>query len=114
MTPEQQIIRDAYKRLVKSLTLQDYADPAKLEGFRILLSVITYLNRYAVEALPETDLCHHARFDIYVDGQYVESAGNLASFAAKAVSFYRKRNPKKTVNWNATRCAVVYCTQEVK
>ena len=62
--------------------------------------------------LPETDLCHHARFDVYLNGQYIESCGNKASFAARAITFYRNKSKSNVVTWNATKCALVYCTQK--
>lgn len=34
-----------------------------------------------LEIFPDRDLCHHAEFRIYVDDQYVESAGSKAAFA---------------------------------
>lgn len=63
----------------------------------------------SAKTLPEADLCHHARFDVYINGQYVESAGNKAASAAKAIQFYRNKSKSNVVTWNATRCVLVYC-----
>src|SRR5438093_2035419 len=38
-----------------------------------------------------TDLCHHALYEIYVNGQYVESVGNLGGNAQRALDFYRRK-----------------------
>lgn len=65
-----------------------------------------------MKTLPDTDLCHHARFDVYLNGQYVESCGSKASFAARAIQRYRNKSKSNVVTWNATRCALVYCTEK--
>ena len=40
------------------------------------------------------DLCHHAEYRIYVNGQYVESAGNLGNNAQHVLDFWRRRRGK--------------------
>src|SRR6266571_2062458 len=37
------------------------------------------------------DLCHHAEYRIYVDGQYAESAGNLGSNAQHVLESWKRR-----------------------
>jgi hypothetical protein len=43
------------------------------------------------------DLCHHAEYRIYVDGQYVESVGNVGSNAQHALEFWKGRRRKQKV-----------------
>jgi len=59
-------------------------------------------------ALP--DLCHHADYHVYVNGQYVESAGSLGQSAQRALDFWQRRKRRQTVEARAGRCAVPGCT----
>ena len=43
------------------------------------------------------DLCHHAEYRIYVNGQYVENAGNVGSNAQRVFEFYQRRQRGKAV-----------------
>ena len=70
------------------------------EGLRAL--------RVPSEGLP--DLCHHAEYRIYVDGQYVESIGNVGRNAARALEFYRRKRRKQTVEIKIQRCRMPACT----
>ena len=56
------------------------------------------------------DLCHHAHYNVYVDGQYVESAGSLGASAKRVVDFWQRKRRGKTVEARAGRCAVPGCT----
>ena len=42
------------------------------------------------------DLCHHAEYRIYVNGQYVESAGNLGRNAQHVLDFWQRRRRGKS------------------
>ena len=55
------------------------------------------------------DLCHHAEYRIYVNGQYVESAGNLGRNAAHVLAFWQRRRRGKAVEARATRCPLPNC-----
>ena len=55
------------------------------------------------------DLCHHARYDIYVDGQYVESAGNLSHNAQHVLDFWQRRRRGHGVEARPMGCAVPGC-----
>ena len=55
------------------------------------------------------DLCHHAEYRIYVDGQYVESAGNLGSNAQRALDFWKRHRRGKSVEARPVRCTVPNC-----
>jgi hypothetical protein len=55
------------------------------------------------------DLCHHARYDVYVGGQYVESAGNLGRNATHVLEFYQRRRRGKSVEVRALACKVPGC-----
>jgi hypothetical protein len=59
-------------------------------------------------ALP--DLCHHAEYRIYVDGQYVESVGNVGSNAQHALEFWRRKRRKQTVEARVLPCRMPNCT----
>jgi hypothetical protein len=64
--------------------------------------------RAVCEPLP--DLCHHVDYEIYVDGQYVESAGSLGTSAQRAVEFWQRKRRGKAVEARAGRCRVPGCT----
>jgi hypothetical protein len=55
------------------------------------------------------DLCHHALYEIYVNGQYVESVGNLGGNAQRAVDFYRRKRRKQTVEIRIQPCRLPGC-----
>jgi len=59
---------------------------------------------------PLTDLCHHALYEIYVNGQYVESVGNLGGNAQRALDFYRRKRRKQAVEIRIQSCRVPGCT----
>ena len=59
---------------------------------------------------PLPDLCHHAEYRIYVNGQYVESAGNLGANAERALAFYRRKRRKQTVEIRVQPCRLTCCT----
>ena len=63
--------------------------------------------REASAVLP--DLCHHAEYRIYVDGQYVESAGNLGGNAQHVLEFWKRRRRGKSVEARAVRCTLPNC-----
>ncbi len=63
--------------------------------------------REASATLP--DLCHHAEYRIYVDGQYVESAGSLGHNAGHVLAFWQRRRRGKAVEARAIACAVPNC-----
>ena len=75
------------------------ANNTKADGLRDVCS--------ASEPLP--DLCHHAEYRIYVNGQYVESAGNLGGNAGHVLAFWQGRRRGESVEARATRCAVPNC-----
>jgi hypothetical protein len=56
------------------------------------------------------DLCHHSEYRIYVNGQYVESAGNLGRNAAHVLGFWQRRRRGKSVEIRALACRVPGCT----
>jgi hypothetical protein len=56
------------------------------------------------------DLCHHAEYRIYVNGQYAESVGNIGRNAQRSFEFYRGRNRGKFVEVNKLPCPVPNCT----
>jgi hypothetical protein len=58
-------------------------------------------------ALP--DLCHHALYEIYLNGQYVESVGNLGGNAQRALEFYRRKRRKQTVEIKVLSCRLPGC-----
>jgi hypothetical protein len=55
------------------------------------------------------DLCHHAEYRIYVDGQYVESVGNLGSYAQHVLEFWQRKRRKQTVEVRAIGCTMPNC-----
>lgn len=57
------------------------------------------------------DLCHHAEYRIYVNAQYVESAGSKGSYAEHVLAFWQRRRRGKTVEARAMRCTVPNCTR---
>ena len=65
----------------------------------------------AVCDTPETlpDLCHHAEYRIYVNGHYVESAGNLGSNAQHVLDFWKRRRRGKSVEARPMACTVPNC-----
>jgi hypothetical protein len=64
--------------------------------------------RIAENTLP--DLCHHAEYRIYVNGQYAESVGNLGRNAQRSLEFSRRRRRGKSVEVKALPCRVPNCT----
>ena len=60
------------------------------------------------ESLP--DLCHHALYEIYVNGQYIESVGSLGGNAQRALNFYRRKRRKQTVEIRVQPCRLSGCT----
>jgi hypothetical protein len=46
---------------------------------------------------PLPDLCHHALYEIYLDGQYVESVGNVGANAQRALEFWQRKRRKQPV-----------------
>ncbi len=60
------------------------------------------------EVLP--DLCHHGLYEIYVNGQYVESVGNLGANAQRALEFYQRKRRKLTVEIRVMQCRLQGCT----
>jgi hypothetical protein len=60
------------------------------------------------ENLP--DLCHHALYEIYVSGQYVESVGNVGANAQRALDFYKQKRRKQTVEVRIQHCRLAGCT----
>jgi hypothetical protein len=75
-------------------------DNTKADGLRAVCS--------ASESLP--DLCHHALYEIYVGGQYVESVGNLGGNAQRALDFYRWKRRNQTVEIRIQSCRLSGCT----
>jgi hypothetical protein len=59
---------------------------------------------------PLPDLCHHALYEIFLNGQYVESVGNLGGNAQRALEFWKRRNRKKTVTIKVSPCRLSGCT----
>jgi hypothetical protein len=60
---------------------------------------------------PLADLCHHALYEIYVNGQYVESVGNLGGNAQRALEFYQRKRRKQTVEIRVQPCRLPECTR---
>jgi hypothetical protein len=58
-------------------------------------------------ALP--DLGHHTEYRIYVNGQYVESAGNLGRNAQHVLEFWQCRRRGKSVEARPIPCHVPNC-----
>jgi hypothetical protein len=56
------------------------------------------------------DLCHPSLYEIYVNGQYVESVGNLGGNAQRALSFYRRKRRNQTVEVRVQPCRLPGCT----
>ena len=59
---------------------------------------------YTPAMLP--DLCHHAEYRLYVNGQYVESAGDLGCSAQHVLEFYQRRRRGKAVDVQELACKV--------
>ena len=57
------------------------------------------------------DLCHHALYEIYVNGQYVESVGNMGGNAQRALDFYQRKRPKQKVEVRVQPCRLSGCTR---
>jgi hypothetical protein len=57
------------------------------------------------------DLCNHALYEIYVNGQYVESVGNLGGNAQRALDFYRRKHRKQTVEIRIQPCRLPGCSR---
>jgi hypothetical protein len=66
----------------------------------------------SVPGIPESlpDLCHHALYEIYVNGQYRESVGNLGENAQRALKFYRLKQEKQAVEVRVQPCRLPGCT----
>ena len=56
------------------------------------------------------DLCHHALYEIYIDGQYAESVGNLGANAQRALEFYQRKRRKQSVEIRVMFCRLQGCT----
>jgi hypothetical protein len=63
----------------------------------------------AVCEAPLPHLCYHAEYRICVNGQYIESAGNLGSNAAHVLEFYQHRRRGKSVEIRPMACQVRGC-----
>lgn len=59
---------------------------------------------------PLPDLCYHALYEIYVNGQYVESVGNLGANGQRALEFYRRKRRKQTVEIRVMPSRLPGCT----
>jgi hypothetical protein len=58
---------------------------------------------------PLPDLCHHAEYRIYINGQYVESVGNLGGNAQRALQSWQRRRRGDAVEWKIIPCRVLGC-----
>ena len=58
---------------------------------------------------PLPDLCHHSEYRIYVNGQYVESAGNVGSNAQHVLESWQRSIRGKTVEVWLFPCRVLSC-----
>jgi len=56
-----------------------------------------------------TDLCHHALYEIYVDGRYVENVGSLGGNAERALNFYRRKRREQAVEVRVQPCRLSGC-----
>jgi len=74
-------------------------DTTKTDGLRAVCDTPTTL----------ADLCHHAEYRIYVDGQNVESAGSRGSNAQHVLDFWKRRRRGKSVEARATVCTLPNC-----
>ena len=63
--------------------------------------------RAVSESLP--DLCHHAEYRIYVDGNYAESVGSPGANAQRALQFYERRRRRQTVEVRPIPCTLPNC-----
>jgi hypothetical protein len=75
---------------------------------------VEIINAEGLRALCDTlatlpDLCHHAEYRIYVDGQYVESAGSKGSYAQHVRAFWQLRRRKQNVDARTIRCTLPNC-----
>jgi len=75
-------------------------DNTKADGLRAVCDTPTTL----------PDLCHHAEYRIHVNGQYVESAGNVGSNAERVLEFYQRRRRGKSVEIHSLACKMPGCT----
>ena len=66
------------------------------------------LRAVCLASLP--DLCHHALYEIYANGQYVESVGNLGANVQRALDFYCRKRRKQTVEVRVQPCRLQGCT----
>ena len=73
------------------------ADNLKADGLRAVCA-------------PLPDLCHHAEYRIYVNGQYVENAGNLGSNAQHILESWQRSRRVKTVEVWFLPCHMPNCT----
>ena len=55
------------------------------------------------------DMCHHAEYRIYLDGQYVESVGNLGANAQRAADSWQRKNKRKCLEVRPMPCRVAGC-----
>ena len=69
------------------------------------------VDRVPVAAAVLPDLCHHAEYRIYVDGQYVESVGSLGRNAQRSLEFYQSRRRGSSVEVKALPCRMPNCTR---
>ena len=74
-------------------------DNTKADGLRAVCDTLATLH----------DLCHHAEYRIYVNGQYVESAGNLGSNAQHVLDFWKRRRRGKSVEARPIACNLPNC-----
>jgi hypothetical protein len=63
----------------------------------------------AIEPLP--DLCQHAEYRIYVNGQLVEVLGHVGRDAEWALKFWREASRRRLVELRVTPCATEGCTR---
>ena len=77
---------------------------AKADGLRAVCDA------HSNAKTPLPDLCHHALYEIYLNGQYVESVGNLGGNAQRALEFWQHRNRKKVVTVKVAPCRLSGCT----
>ncbi len=83
---------------------KDHTNNINTDGLRAVREAVCEFT----DMLP--DLCHHALYEIYVRGQYVESVGNLGLNAQRALDFYRRKRRKQTVEIRIQSCRVPGCT----
>ena len=64
----------------------------------------------AVSPASLPDLCHHALYEVYVNGQYAESVGNVGANAQRAVAFYQRKRRGQSVEVRVQACRLAGCT----